>query len=510
MTYSELRRGTVFVPNLVANYTGALVTAVVQLAVVPFYLDLMGVEAYGLVGYSIMLGALAVLLDLGLTPALSREISRLSGRNDQLHETRALVRTLEHYYVIGVLSVLFVGGMSLLFSNDLLRVSGAISEDTVRLSFGLMAVMIAGQLLCSFYGAGLLGLQRHVLLNTVNVAGLVLRSVGVIPVLILADGGLVLFFVWQSCCLVLHASILRFVLWRELPLGEARIDKKHLARIWRYASGMAGIVALSLLLSQIDKVVLSNLVSLKEFGLYSAATVIASTLSKPTGPIFNTLVPRLTQLVAEGKRSEASRLYETCVQSACVLVFPLALPLIFFSSEVVSIWIGSNSENIRPMASLVAILAVGYACNALVYLSYGLSLAYGWVRFALVQNLIACFFMLPLTVWLCMRFGTVGGAIAWATLNFGFLLVSPYLIHKKLMPENAIGWFKRNIAPAFLAALTVSCVFRGIVQFWLPSEEIVFLYIGLNVFLSVMAGMLVSAKLRPIVFGYAKRYRDFL
>lgn len=60
MTYSELRRGTVFVPNLVANYTGALVTAVVQLAVVPFYLDLMGVEAYGLVGYSIMLGALAV------------------------------------------------------------------------------------------------------------------------------------------------------------------------------------------------------------------------------------------------------------------------------------------------------------------------------------------------------------------------------------------------------------------------------------------------------------------
>ena len=51
----------------------------------------MGVEAYGLVGYSIMLGALAVLLDLGLTPALSREISRLSGRNDQLHETLSLI-----------------------------------------------------------------------------------------------------------------------------------------------------------------------------------------------------------------------------------------------------------------------------------------------------------------------------------------------------------------------------------------------------------------------------------
>ena len=62
--------------NVIANYLGQAWGALMGLAFVPFYIRYLGVEAYGLIGIFALLQTLLSLLDLGLTPALSREMSR--------------------------------------------------------------------------------------------------------------------------------------------------------------------------------------------------------------------------------------------------------------------------------------------------------------------------------------------------------------------------------------------------------------------------------------------------
>ena len=64
--------------RLAANLFGTGWAALLGLAVVPTYLRLIGVEAYGLMSFYMALTTLIQVFDLGLSPALNRELARLS------------------------------------------------------------------------------------------------------------------------------------------------------------------------------------------------------------------------------------------------------------------------------------------------------------------------------------------------------------------------------------------------------------------------------------------------
>ena len=97
--------------NLLANFMGKGWSALMGFAFVPFYIKLMGIEAYGLVGFFSTLVAVFALLDLGLTTTLNRELARYSALPDKALEMRNLVRTLEVVYwglagLIGLITML--------------------------------------------------------------------------------------------------------------------------------------------------------------------------------------------------------------------------------------------------------------------------------------------------------------------------------------------------------------------------------------------------------------------
>src|SRR4051812_35864792 len=64
--------------NVAAGLGSSVFVGVVGLAVVPFYLKYLGVEAYGLIGFFATTQALFQLLDMGLAQTVNREISRYS------------------------------------------------------------------------------------------------------------------------------------------------------------------------------------------------------------------------------------------------------------------------------------------------------------------------------------------------------------------------------------------------------------------------------------------------
>ena len=90
--------------NIAANFAGRAWKGIFSLAFVPVYINLMGVEAYGLIGIFMSLTALLSVLDMGLSATLNRELSRLSVVEGSAQESRNLVRTFEIlYWGIGIL-----------------------------------------------------------------------------------------------------------------------------------------------------------------------------------------------------------------------------------------------------------------------------------------------------------------------------------------------------------------------------------------------------------------------
>ena len=73
------------------------------------------------------------------------------------------------------------------------------------------------------------------------------------------------------------ASLLALALYRVLPRADraAHFSVQALRSVWRFAAGSTTITILALLLTQVDKILLSHLLTLKAFGYYALAAAVA-------------------------------------------------------------------------------------------------------------------------------------------------------------------------------------------------------------------------------------------
>src|SRR5687768_9992984 len=81
--------------NIAANLVGQIWVAAVAVVFVPVYIRLLGIEAYGLIGFFATLQVWLTLLDSGLTPMIARETARLKAGHLDPTAYRDLLRSVE-------------------------------------------------------------------------------------------------------------------------------------------------------------------------------------------------------------------------------------------------------------------------------------------------------------------------------------------------------------------------------------------------------------------------------
>lgn len=453
--------------NITANLIGSAWTAIISIAFIPFYIHFMGVESYGLVGFYVTLQTLFFLLDMGLAGAISRELARLSGIEGQAQKMRDLVRTLEIvYWLVSVLVALTITLIASWVATTWLNAS-QVSPETVQQAIVIMGLVIALRMPYGFYTGALLGLQRQVLLNGIKIVVETLRSGGVVIVLWLVSPSIEAFFLWQALVAVLGTCVIASVLWRNLP----KASKRPLFRfalfqdIWRITIGMSLIAILSALLLQIDKLVLSKLISLETLGYYMLASTVAMGLYTIIVPVFSAIYPRLTQMVASQDEKELIGLYHRGCQLMTVIVAPVAAVVAFYSLELLQIWTQDDvvSEYAAP---IVSILIVGTAINGMMNLPYALQLAYGWTRLAISLNVISIALIVPAMMLVVPAYGVHGAAMVWVILNIVYLVFGVNFMHRKLLKDEMAEWFLVDVGKPVIAVLLIA----GLCYWMMPSE----------------------------------------
>jgi O-antigen/teichoic acid export membrane protein len=449
--------------NVVANFIGRGWTAIVLVAFVPLYIDLLGIEAYGLIGLFVSLQTLTSVLDLGLSTTLNREVTRLAAQPGREQETRDLVCTLEWiYWGAAGLIMLLAFGLAPLVAGYWIT-SQSLPEETVRRACFFMGVAVALRFPFALYSGGLLGLQRQVLFNALLVFTTALQWVGALVLLKVIPPTITSFFIWQVVASGLQTAASAFLLWRLLAraAGGAHFRKPLLSEIWHFAAGMAGISVFAIIVTQVDKVVLSRLLTLEAFGYYSLATLLASGLTLLAGPVFTAIFPRFSQLVVDGDTAGLVAFYHAGSQVAAVCVLPAAVVIALFSPEILYVWTG-NAHIVESASTLVSVLTVGSALNALVFVPYALQLAYGWTRLALYQNIIIAILIVPALLWATSRFGAVGAAAVMAVRGAGEVLVGVSLMHSRLLRGERLRWYWQDIGLPLAGALVGTLALRFI------------------------------------------------
>jgi len=443
--------------NIVANLGGTVWVALLSLAVTPLYVRWMGVEAYGLVGFFAALVASLQLFDVGLSPTLNREMARQAAIGNGFDEARDLVRTIEAaYWIVGIVLGIAIALLAPYVASHWVHAQHLRSDEVVR-AVALMGSVAALQWPVSFYSGGLQGLQKQTLLNAVTASAATLRFGGSVIVLLFIAPTVTAFFIWQATASAVYSIALAVALWSQLPGSRRpRFHFEQVRRIGRFAAGMSGIGATVIVLSQIDKLIVSRLVTLELFGYYALGWVVASGLVMFITPFFNAVFPHLTALVARGDTASIAGTYHRGTQLVATVILPVAAVIIFFAPEVLYVWTGDHSIAAHT-STIVRFLVAGAALNALMNIPYALQLAYGWTSLPLAINVVSIIICVPLILLLASRYGVAGAASVWTLLNLGYCTIGLQLIHRRLLRGEQWRWYVRDVGlPAVVCIALVT------------------------------------------------------
>src|SRR5207248_521471 len=203
----------------------------------------------------------------------------------------------------------------------------------------LMGLVLALQLPFSFYQAALMGMQRQVALNAIVVASATARSAGTALVLWKVSASVEAFFLCQLVVSVVQLLATLVYVWSDLGGGWS--EKPNFVRlrlIWRYASATSANSVIGIALTQTDKVLLSRLLSLEQFGYYALAGTMAAFVWAVAIPVNQALFPRFAQLIEMRDHVTLSALYHRASQVMVVALVPAAATVVAFAWQLMFLW----------------------------------------------------------------------------------------------------------------------------------------------------------------------------
>lgn len=434
------------------------------LAFVPIYVRYLGIEAYGLIGALLSLYALFSLLDLGLSSTMSREIARLSVRaSESAQAMNNLLTTFEClYWAVAAVLGAAVAVLAPFLANHWVN-AVHLNPSTIVVATRLMGVSLALQWPFTLYSGTLLGLQRQVLLSAITAGMATLRAVGAVAILVFISPTLPAFFLWQVLCALVQ-TILGAVLARKAlpnPANRGAFQAAVFKPVWRYAAALGISSAIWAVITQVDKVVLSHALSLEAFGYYTLASLVAGSIYYLTNPIFLSLFPRFSELVAAESKDRLEALYHQGAELLSILVLPAGLLIAFYPLTLVNAWT-ANVDTAEKTHLVLSLLVLGTTVSALVIVPYAVQLAYGWARLSLFINVASLIAIGPLMYSAAVRYGAIGAAAVWLALNTASLVASVWIMHRRILLGQLSRWLVKDVgtplfstAVVLLAALTI-------------------------------------------------------
>lgn len=496
----NLLHSTSLKANIVANFVGSGWSALISILFVPVYLKYIGAEGYGLIGIFASLQGVLSLLDSGLSTTLNKEVARLSALPAMEQKMLNLVKTLGTvYWFVALVAGLIAVGLSPLLAKYWVKPDD-LSVQTITYSFLLLSLSLVFQFPTGFYSGGLLGLQRQVILNVIRVVFATVRAVGAVVVIVFISKSILAFFAWTLFISVLQAFVYKYSLWFYLPKTSAKtiFDKQELKNIWRFAAGMTAIGLTSILLTQSDKIVLSKILSLEQFGYYAFAFTVGSISYMIVNPVYQSYFPKFNVLLAEGKIDELRRVYHQACQLVTLLILPFALFLSLFSKEILFIWT-RNNLTVDNTWQITSVVTLAVAIHCLMFMPYVLCLTYGKTKLALYTNIVILMILIPGIIYSAIHFGGLGGAVCWLSINILYLLINPVMVHKLFLKGDALNWYWKDTFRPIVGCIGILLSSRFLLSenhFGIPVT--VFL-LALTGILAFTASLLSSGELKGIV-----------
>lgn len=484
--------------HVLANLGGTAWSAIIGIAFVPIYVSRLGIESYGLIGFIAALQVWFSLLDMGFTTTLNREMAQAGDGYSEVKRIKNLLRTLEVVVIsIAIVIIVVLAFTGSAIARKWLQVEH-LSYSEVESVMSIAGIIIGLRWVSGMYAGALQGLQDQVWLNGARIALTTTRAVGSLIVIYFISNSIAGFFIFQCISFALENIVFVVRVYKKIPSQQVRgqFSLTSLGGVWKYSSSVALYALLGTLLVQSDKMLLSKLVSLSDFGIYSLATVAAGVVTMAASSVYTAAFPRFS--AHQSNREGLLREFNFMSQLACFLIAPAALTIFVFSDDFMRFFLHTNELHANEDL-LLSIIVAGTMLNSLMYLPVALILASGKPRKLIVINIISVLVFLPGIIYLTPIYGVIGAALMWFGLNLAYITLGTIYIFQHFPYLKKMDWYLFNT----FIPLSISAIILIILR-WIFIDVHSLFFVGFAFVLSAIGNFFCLPALRNQLYALVR------
>lgn len=444
--------------NVVANYAGNAYTILIGIVMLPFYLEFLGAEAYGLVGFFTLLHSWLALLTAGITPTLARQVAHYRGLGELGgRKFREMLRSIELIVlVMAIATALAIWMSSSWLATQWLTVK-AIPLADVAYCIALMGVMIGIRWGVSLYSSSLSGMEMQIWLNGFGILFATMHFVAAYVLLRWVTHDPAHYFEFQLAVSMLEFIVVVKKFYASLPQDSRGSDPgfvfswQAVHELLPFAMGIAYTSMLWVFMTQSDKLILSHILPLAEYGYFALVVLIANGILQFSAPINQAVLPRLTMLLSQGRETEMLALYRKTTQFMVVGVASVSGVLALFPQQILFALTG-NLDAAQWGAPVLTWFVLGNGILVIVGMQYVLQYVHGKVRMHVINTSINAAVQVPILAYVAFNYGAEEVAVTWFAIRLVTFFIWPAVVHHKFAPGLHWKWLSKDVLPPMLGA----------------------------------------------------------
>ena len=407
---ANLIGGGLLARNVFWNFLGIGAPLLVAIVAIPMLIEGLGLARFGVLSLAWMVVGYFSLFDLGLGRALTKLVAEKLGKS-QNDEIPALIWTaMSLMAILGVLGAIIAAALSPWLVGRMLNIPIELQTETL-ISFYILAASIPVVIVSTGLRGIMEAYQRFGIVNAVRILLGIVTFVG--PLLVLPFSNSLVPVVVVLVFARLISGLAYAVLYLRSNPTTCQSVSIHYAMVkplisfggWMTVTNIVGP-----LMVYMDRFLIGAVVSMTAVAYYATPYEVVTKLWIVPGALMGVMFPAFAAALVQD-HAPAARLFKRTVNYIFLSLFPVALIIVSFSHEGLTLWLGSEFANNSTI--VMQLLTVGVLLNSFAFVPFGLIQSAGRPDLTAKLHLIELPFYLLLLWWIVGTYGIVGAAIAW-------------------------------------------------------------------------------------------------
>jgi O-antigen/teichoic acid export membrane protein len=357
--------------NTATKWGSHAINGVIGVLLVPFLLNELGKEGYGLIALVGVILSLTGLADLGLRQGLGRNLAEAVARRDNLRFNELASTAMVVYIAIGFI----LSGVIIAAAPYIIKIFKAPPALTLEAIF-LVRWYGSASLMTAFINpvavAVFISHNRYDIANNIITAVSILRGIGLFCVLGLTDTGLYGWGYVFIAVMVLATAFRLYIAYHFKP--DLQIHPRHfrmaaLRQIFSLGSQMFVIEMATLISVQVDPLIITQFFGPAGVSIYRPGRILALHSRELVNAFRSQLSPLTTGYNATGNIAKLQEILVKATRYSTLMAAVVCVMLVVFAEPIMKVWIGKTA--IGDHYKTAAVILIWMAVNDLLVSTTG-------------------------------------------------------------------------------------------------------------------------------------------